>query len=249
MYVLPVRKRNALTILFVLLASAAAFCCSLRSMQYLPVRSDLTISITHGGSPISGIEVRVFRDHDPSKVVLAGITDEHGIFQIPGLPPGRYDLLAEHKGFTAGHEWIEVTESRTAGRKARFTFEWDSEFQLKKVEGKLTALERGTTGNKIMDIVHPRVVPHIGVALSLENAFSNVSYRTVSDSTGTFIFEEVPSGIYVLTIAGGKTSMIGEAQETSVLIDVSNSAHQENLPLQLNDSGCGGASYQLASRN
>lgn len=45
---------------------------------------------------LSKATVTVMRDN---RVVAKTVTDENGYFEVPGLPTGTYDVIAEKKGF------------------------------------------------------------------------------------------------------------------------------------------------------
>ncbi len=217
----------------------AAFGCSVQSMELRQVSPDLTIIVTHRGRPIAGIAVQVVPEKsvDPA---FTGVTDGHGTVVIEGLMVGRYYLTASREGFDAGREWIEVVAIPDAKTKKRFHFQWaDSSYQTRRVAGTLTGLVPGDTGNKLMDIVHPKETVFAGVDITLKNVLSGEEYRTVSDSTGTFLIGDVPDGIYILTIAGGMRAISGAADTTRQVIDVMHAARvRKSLPLQLKDTGC-----------
>jgi hypothetical protein len=84
-----------------------------------------------------------------------------------------------------------------------------------------------------------------GVEVTLKNAFSTDEYRTVSDSTGAFVFSGVPDGIYVLTVAGGMKSVTGTADVTRQIVDLTHNAAAASLPLKLKDAGCYRTEFQL----
>jgi hypothetical protein len=172
--------------------------------------------------------------------VFTGATDEHGTVLVEGLMVGRYHLTASHEGFDAGKEWIEVVAVPDARTKKRFDFQWaDWSYQTRRLTGTLTGLVPGDTGNKLMDIVHPRETVYPGVEITLKKAFSDEEYRTVSDSAGTFVIDDVSDGIYILTIAGGMKAISGTADTTRQVVDVMHAAKvRESLPLQLKDTGC-----------
>ena len=71
-----------------------------------------------------------------------------------------------------------------------------------------------------MDIARPVETFYPGVDLTLKGAFSDDEFHTISDSSGTFLFGEVPDGIYLLTIAGGMKSVSGIADVTTLVLDV-----------------------------
>ena len=98
-----------------------------------------------------------------------------------------------------------------------------------------------------MDIVHPNATVFPGVAITLKSAFSDDERHTISDSSGAFIIDDVPDGIYILTIAGGMKSLYGDADLTRQVIDVTRSANRDSLPLQLKDTGSG-VDFELADK-
>jgi hypothetical protein len=216
-----------------------AFACSLQRMELRQASPDLTVVVTHRGRPIAGIEVQVVPEKS-TETVFTGTTDERGTVLIAGLLVGRYHLTASHDDFDAGKEWIEVVAIPDSETKKRFEFEWaDWSYETRRVAGTLTGLVPGDTGNKLMDIVHPKEAVYSGVDITLKSAFSGEEYRTVSDSTGAFLIGDVPDGIYVLTIAGGMKSISGTADVTRQIIDVVHTKKiRKSLPLQLKDTGC-----------
>ncbi|MGE0407349.1 MAG: carboxypeptidase-like regulatory domain-containing protein [Candidatus Korobacteraceae bacterium] len=107
----------------------------------------------------------------------------------------------------------------------------------------------GNTGNKIMDFIHRKEAVFPGVAITLQGAFSVYESSTVSDSAGKFIIDHVPEGIYVLTIAGGMKFVAGTADVTRLLVEVTDKANRDFLPLQLQQTGCPyGAEFTLQER-
>jgi len=227
-----------------------ALTCSLQPMELRQASPDLTVVVTHRGRPVAGIEVQVVPEKS-TEPVFTGITDERGTVLIVGLLVGQYHLTASHDDFEAGREWIEVVAIPDARTKKRFDFQWaDWSYATRSVTGTLTGLVPGDTGNKLMDIVHPRETVYPGVDITLKNAFSDGEYRTVSDSTGTFVIGDVPDGIYIMTIAGGMKSISGTADVTRQVIDVVHTEHTErirkSLPLELKDTGCSHTEFALS---
>jgi hypothetical protein len=177
-----------------------------------------------------------------------GASDEKGRVKIRGLATGRYFLRAKYHGIETETRWIKVTNTPKK-RNVRFELHWaDYSIDTQEVSGMLTGLVTGNTGNKIMDLAHPREVVHPGVALSLKGAFAKDDYNVISDSSGSFVFGSVPPGTYLLTIAGGQAAFGGLiAEETIIVLDVSPSSRRKYLPLQLRQGGCGGIGYELKS--
>jgi hypothetical protein len=230
--------RNAITeIVLALCVVQVAPCCSLRSMVLQRVTPDISVTVTHNKGPIAGIEVQVERKNE-TNATFRSVTDERGVVTIRGLEPGEYYLSASHLDFEAGKEWIEVVTAPDAKTKKHFDFEWESDFQTRRLAGRLTGLIPGNTGNKLMDIIHPSETVYPGVSITLRNAFGSEEFATISDSTGGFVLDHVPDGIYVLIISGGMKAISGIADVTRVVIDLSQKSDRVFLPLRLRDTGC-----------
>lgn len=209
--------------------------------------SHLTVVITHHEKPIAGIKVEVVPVGSPDPV-LTSTTDAKGIVHIRGLMVGRYFLTASREEVDAGKEWIEVVAVPNAKTKKRLTIRWaDWSYQTRRVAGTLTGLVPGNTGHPLMDIIHPSATVFPGVAITLRNAFSDDERHTISDSSGAFLLDDVPDGIYILTIAGGMKSLYGDAEVTRQVIDVMRSAERDSLPLELKNTGSG-VEFELADK-
>jgi hypothetical protein len=233
--------------LLLMFSVQAALGTSVRSMELREVSSRMTVVVTHRKKPIAGVKVQVVPEGslDP---VFTGTTDVKGTMLVDGLMVGRYHLKASYEGFDAGKEWIEVVGVPNAKTKKRFDFQWaDWSYQTRRVAGTLTGLVPGDTGNKLMDMVHPKSTVYSGVAITLKNAFADDERHTISDSTGAFLIDHVPDGVYILTIAGGTQSIVGNADITRQVIDVMRRATSDSLPLQLKDTGSG-VEFELADR-
>ena len=213
----------------------AAFGTSVRPLELRLLSSHLTVVVTHRHKPIAGIQIQVVPEGSADPV-LTSTTNARGTVLVDGLMAGRYFLTASHEEIDAGKEWIEVVVVPTAKAKKQWA---DWSYQTRRIAGTLTGLVRGNTGQPLMDIVHPNATVFPGVAITLENAFSDDERRTISDSSGAFIIDGVPDGIYILTIAGGMKCLYGDADVTRQVIDVTQSVNRDSLPLQLKDTGSG----------
>jgi hypothetical protein len=229
-----------------LIASRAAVGCSARSYELVPVRSDFVVVVTHLSKSIRGADV-VVTPIPGASAFLTASTDGRGVAEIHGLPAGKYWLAASYRGIDAGRELIEVAPKRARNPKKQFDFHWaDYSHETRAVSGSLTGLVKGNTGHPLQDIIHPIEVVHAGIPITLRNAFSAEEYQTTSDSSGTFLFDPLPSGTYILTIGGGTKSFGGQiADPTTFVIDLTESAKRDLLLLRLQDGGCGGAEYEL----
>jgi hypothetical protein len=226
-------KGTTVWVLMLMCFVQPAFGTSVRPLELRVVSPHLTVVVTHRQKPIAGIEIRVFPEGSTDPV-LTSTTDAKGAVLVDGLMPGRYFLTASHEEIDAGKEWIEVVALPNAKAKKRLDIQWaDWSYQTRRIAGTLTGLVRGNTGQALMDIIHPRATVFPGVAITLKNAFSDDERHTISDSSGAFIIDDVPDGIYILTIAGGMESLYGDADVTKQVIDVTQSANRDSLPLEL----------------
>jgi hypothetical protein len=240
--------KHALFLGILLLFSAvqSAFGCEAMPLTLRRVSGDITVLVTHRDKPIAGISVSVVPEKQTLAVFL-GDTDRHGIVVIRGLPVGQYFVTAVHYNLEAGKELIRVVAAPDAKTVNRLKFEWaDWSYETNRVAGTLTGLIPGNTGSQLMNILHPVKTFYPGVDMTLKNAFSEEEFHTTSDSSGGFMFGDVPDGIYVLTIAGGMKSVTGIAGSTIQVIDVKRISKRDSLPLELKDTGCYGAEFELS---
>lgn len=231
-----------------LFAAQSAFGCEVRSLELRKVSPDLTVVVTHHGKPIPKIKVQVVPKGSIESAFTA-LTDGQGTVHIRGLIVGQYYLTASHEDFEAGREWIEVVAVPDSNTQRRLDFQWaDWSYETSRVAGTLTGLIPGSTGNKLMDLVHPVKTFYPGVDVTLKEAFSSEEFHTISDSSGAFIFGEVPDGIYLLTIAGGMKSISGISDVTTQVIDVQRLSKRNSLPLELKDTGCYRTEFELSEK-
>jgi hypothetical protein len=237
-----------LLLLFVVTAQFA-FPCDLSSVELRQVPSSLTVRVTHLGKPIAGISVEIVPQGEGSDPVFSAVTDENGAVQITGVMVGKYYLIASHLGFEAGREWIEVVSRADTNTMQHFDFQWaDDAWQTRSVTGLLVGMVPGDTGNKMMDLVHPKETVYPGVAIILKNAFSDAEYQTSTDSTGSFFIGLVPDGVYILTVAGGMDSVHGIGEETRQVLDLTRMARRRSLRLLLSPDGCYHNEFKLAEK-
>jgi hypothetical protein len=244
-----VKRMTARLIPLLILTGQSAFPCSVASVKLRRVSPNITVRVTHQSKAIAGIEVEVLPASEKADPVFTALTDENGTVHIRGLVGGKYYLIASHRGFEAGREWIEVASNANANSVQQFTFQWaDDAYQARRIAGTLTGRVPGDTGNKIMDLARPKETVYPGVAITLKSAFADDEYQTLSDTTGSFVIGPVPNGIYVLVIAGGMTSIYGTAEETSHVIDLTQTAPRNLLPFLLSPDGCSGNEFKLIEK-
>lgn len=236
-------------VLLLIITVQTAFPCSLTSLKLRQVSPNFTVKVTHLAKPIAGIGIEIMAQAEGAEAVFTGVTDDNGTVKVTGLMVGKYFLTASHLDFEAGREWIEVVSSADSKTVRHFEFQWaDDAWETRSVGGLLVGMVPGDTGNKIMDLVHPRETVYPGVAVTLKSAFSDAEYHALSDSSGSFVIGPVPDGVYVLTIAGGMISVNGDAEQTTHVLDVRQTAPLSSLRLLLSPGvvGCYGVGFKLA---
>jgi hypothetical protein len=246
-----VKHPTAQLVLLLIVTARSAFPCSATSLILQQVPPNLTVKVTHSGKPIAGISVEIVAQAEGGDPVFTAVTDDNGTVQLTGLMVGRYYLIASHLGFEAGRVWIEVVNRANAKTVQRFDFQWaDDAWQTRSVAGSLGGMIPGDTGNKIMDLARPKETVYPGVAVVLKSAFSDAEYHTSSDSTGSFVMGQAPDGIYVLTVAGGMTSVNGVAEETTHVLDLRQTVPRTSLRLLLSPGvvGCYGVGFKLVAK-
>jgi hypothetical protein len=246
-----VKALPAQVVLLLIVTAQTAFPCSLTSLKLRQVPPNFTVKVTHSGKPIAGIGIEIIPQAEGTEAVFTGVTDESGTVKVTGLLVGKYFLTASHLDFEAGREWIEVGSRADAETVRHLDFQWaDDAWQSREVAGLLVGMVPGDTGNKIMDLARPKESVYPNVAVVLKNAFSDAEYHTLSDSTGSFVIVPVPEGIYVLTIAGGMTSVHGVAEETKHVVDLRQTAPRSSLRLLLSPGavGCYGVGFTLSDK-
>lgn len=222
------------------------YACSESALKLKNVSSHLTVVVTHRDVPIAGVAISVVREGDDGKEVFSGSTDRRGSLQIPPLADARYFVRASFLGIDVLTEWIQVLHRSDSKTPKRLDIRWaDWSDSTRQVAGTLSGRVPGNTGNRIMDIARSVETVYPGVEMILKSALSEDEYHTLSDSSGAFLFGNVPDGIYVLTIPGGMKSATGVADITTMVIDVTNKAKRDSMRLRLEDTGCYRTEFQL----
>jgi hypothetical protein len=138
--------------------------------------------------------------------------------------------------------------SRSAKRK--FTYEWgDSAPSTRQIAGKLVDSQPGKDGPPLWNLLHRIDVPITGASLKLQDPVAGGAYNTMSDSTGSFVFDSIPTGTYVLHIEGGTAGDRG-FDAADVLIELDPKVSRNALVLTRRAAGggsCGGTSLELST--
>jgi hypothetical protein len=232
--------KSLLTIatLMFLLSATPSSACSLASCanRGIEVRRDFTIRITHAKKPLPGVTVQVTSQGSQR---FSGITLTDGAVHVIGLAPGDYWLNAEFLGIGAAYECFHISDQPSGEAKRKLTFEWGNDAETtRRIAGKLIDPQPGKGGTPLWNLLHRVDVPIRGAALKLQNPLTGATYNMDSDSDGSFAFDAIANGTYVLHITGGGTES-REYDPTHLLIELSPSASRNMLLLKRREGGGG----------
>lgn len=201
--------------------------------------------IKHQGRPLQGVTVKV--TDAIATLRFSGVTTAIGSVRVTSLPPGDYWLDIDFLGIGAAYQCFHVAERASRHAKQRVSYEWgDLAPATRRIAGKLIDSQPGTGESPIWNLVHRVNVPITEAKLNLQNPITRQVYSTVSNQNGTFAFDEVPVGTYVLHIEGGGSGRNYDA--TDLLIRLSPAASKDAVDLIRRDAGggsCGGTSLEL----
>ena len=205
--------------------------------------------VKHQGKPLAGVSVEVTTNTEgTSTKLISDVTATDGTVSVTNLPPGEYWLHANLLGVTAGIQCFHVRNQASRKAKRNITYEWgDLAPATRRMAGKLIDCQPGNIGNRLRDLAQCVEVPISGSRLKLQNPVSGTSYGTTSDDHGSFEFDPVPNGTYVLHVEGGKAG-IREYDSADLLVELSPAARWNFLLLTRRDPGagsCGGTSVEL----
>ena len=87
-------------------ATAALLGAPVQAQETGAVRG--TVTLVENGGPVHGAVILVIGSG------ALGLTDEQGAFEIPGVPAGSYEVLAQREHLTAVRQAITVSPGETA---------------------------------------------------------------------------------------------------------------------------------------
>ena len=117
---------------------------------------------------------------------------------------------------------------------------------FRRAEGRLIDSEPGKGENPIWNIIHRVEVPIRGAHLKLQNPVDGATFETTPAEDGSFSFDGVPSGTYVLHAEGGQSDR--DYDSTDQLISIGPTAKRDTLLLVSREAGggsCGGNHLEL----
>jgi Carboxypeptidase regulatory-like domain len=240
-------------ILICLIAVALpADACSVASClnRGIELRHDFVVKVSNADRPVPGVTVEITGPQDTSEAKkFAVTTDNDGIAHVTNLAPGDYWLNAEYLGIGAAYHCFHVSEKPSRKAKRKLFYDWgDLAPATRRVAGKLVDSQPGKEGTPIQRLLHRIDVPIVGAKLKLQNATTGAVYNTSSDANGTFAFDGVPPGTYVLHIDAGRVGPDREYDASDSLLALASSAKRDALLLRRREAGggsCGGTSLEL----
>lgn len=214
------------------------------------MRRDFAVKVSHADKPVAGATVEITGPQDTSDAKkFAVTTDKDGIARISHLLPGNYWLNAEYLGIGAAYHCFHVKEKSSRKAKRKLSYDWgDLAPATRRVAGKLVDSQPGKEGTPIQRLLHRIDVPIVGAKLKLQNATTGAVYNTSLNADGTFGFEGVPPGTYVLHVDAGRVGPDREYDASDLLIALAPSAKRDALLLRRQEPGggsCGGTSLEL----
>lgn len=173
-------------------------------VRNLEMRTNFAVSVTHENKPIAGVAIDVYTidQNGEAALLLSGKSKADGTFAVANLRPGDYWLGVTLFGVrAAGSDCFYVASRPSRKAKRALQYSWgDSPLVVSRVAGKLTERQPGTGGTPAWNHEHLVSSPIPRARLTLRNATSGALYTTTSTEAGSFVFDVVPSGIYVLEV-------------------------------------------------
>jgi hypothetical protein len=225
-----------------------AMACSLAACfdRGIETERNFAVTIKHQGKPLQGVSIKVTAPD--STIKFSGVTTSKGLVDVAGLVPGDYWLDASFLGINAAYFCFHVSKQPSHRAKRRMQYDWgDLAPATRQVAGRLVDSQPGTGESPIWNLIHRVNVPIAGAKLTLQNPVTNEIHSALSDQSGSFAFDQIPAGVYVIHIDGGS----GRPYEaTDLLIRLTPNANRDRLELVRREpSGgrCGGTILELVN--
>jgi len=213
------------------------------------LRPDFTVEVTHADKPLRGVSVEVKGGPDSAWRLYSQLTAADGRVRFKKLPAGDYWVKAEFLGIGAGYECFHINSSPSNKAKKRRRYEWgDMPVGVRQAAGRFVDSKPGSDGTPIQRLIHRVDVPIVGAQLELYQPFDGTIYKTITDSTGQFLFDNVLDGTYVLHIVRERSSVESSSDSGDFLISIGRGAKAGNLLLRKSEAatgGTGGISIQI----
>lgn len=226
------------------LAQAPALPCSvIGCIDHGPeFARNFVLRVRHQGKPLGGVRVDI-----TGRLNTGQLTGPDGQARFTNLPAGDYWLRTDLLGISAGEQCFHVSDTRNRRAKHAIDYTWgDEPYATRQVSGVILDSQPGTGGNAIWNVTHRVRVPMVNVKLSLTNPVSRQALYDRSRADGSFSFDQVPEGVYVLHIERGNVGR--EFSAANLLIRISMRSPREKLVLLRAETGCGGETVEFDDR-
>ena len=213
------------------------------------MRSKFSVHVTIEGQPLQGVTVRVtYMEEGKTGDAFLGKTGTQGIALV-ALPAGNYWLETELLGVSAGAECFHVAKNSSWKATRRVTYEWAEMVPATRhLSGRFVDSQPGHGESALLNMLHRVDVPVPGATIRLQDPLTGKVIDTVSNGDGSFKFDSVPEGIYVLHIDSGIAPGGRDFDSADLQIRLSREATRESLLLKHREAGagsCGGTDLEL----
>jgi len=236
-----------------LFIAVPAHACSMASCldKGVEVHRHFVVAVTRDEKPLNNVSVRIttFTEKE-ARTVFFGETANDGLVRVQNLPAGEYWIDTDLSGISAGSRCFHVARHASKKAKRTFNFEWGDLAPSPESNGRSINRFSATrnNGGSLWKITHLVAFPISKAALRLEEPLTHTSYSTSSDQNGSFVFVDVPLGLYVLHVDGGKNPGGSDYEPTDQLINFTASTPRSTLQLRWDAAGggsCGGVSLEV----
>jgi hypothetical protein len=235
------KSRVARVVVLLLVLTAAtvpAYACEYAFREYT-VSLPLAVNISYAGLPLSGIDVQVSPDMDPLRIVATIRSDKDGHALIKALGVGKYLIVTKHAGIEGDAAILNVKAKRNE-TNIPVDLKWPSQspFKVRKLAGTLmrTKLFKVAGQNGISRVQEPLSSTNIRLTEALSEV---VLGEWPSDGQGSFAFNDVRPGLYILHVSDQLTESRLRI-DGDVFVEIVPDAKEEKMPdLGLYMSDCG----------
>ena len=210
---------------------------------------EFVVRVIHEGRPLQGVSVQVTSTVGTvTRVQFSGVTASDGTVHVTGLSVGNYWLRADLLGINAAYECFHVAQRTSVKARHSLTYEWgDSAPSTRRIAGALIDSQAGKGGTPLWNLTHRVDMPITGTKLTLRNPVTGDVFDAASDQEGTFAFDHIPNGTYVLHAEGGRSNR--DYASADKLVKLSPEAIGNSLVLTRRDASggsCGGTSLEIS---
>lgn len=238
----------------ILLTSGPAYACTMGpacTNRGIELQRDFTIHVLHAGMPLPGVNIKITgTSQDGVPQLFFDQTARNGGAHFARFPPGDYLISAEFLAVDARDECFHVNSHPTSRAKKTRDYEWgDFAPGFRHAAGRLVDLRVGSGGAFLEKLRHATRVPVIGATLELRDAVTGTIFKTTTSETGSFAFEDVPDGTYVLRVEAAEKSERYIDVE-GILLAFGRTAKLNTVLLVHRDVGggsCGGTNIEWAN--